>query len=74
MEEGYNMKLFGYTITIKKTPTRRTGFSSRRWTPSEITTLFKFKNENKSWSEIASLMDRTPAACQIKHHNIHKEK
>ena len=56
-------EIFGYTIVIERTKTKRkTGYSSRAWTDSEVHTLIRFHNEGKSTEEIAELLHRTKPA------------
>ena len=71
-------KIFGYTITIKKTNAkRRKGYSARAWTESEEATVVRFFNEGKSVDEMSELLHRTKAAIQnrlsrIKHRGVQR--
>jgi hypothetical protein len=74
------MNLFGYDFTLEFSVTKqeekkkkRKGYSRKAWTESETNALLRFRNENKSWREIANLMNRTEASCYTRYHKIHSK-
>lgn len=64
------MRLFGFEIKRIKKRKKTQGFSRRQWTKSETDTLLRLRNEGKNWKEIASLMNRTDAACYSRYHKV----
>ena len=66
------IELFGYILTCTKRKKKRsTGFSSKRWSASEINTALRLKGEGKSNQEIADMLHRTVPAVAAKLGKVH---
>ena len=67
------MNIFGYTITMKKTPKRKTGYRSKTWTKSETDTALRMRNEGQPTEKIASLLGRTVASVNARIWKVRKK-
>jgi len=68
------MKIFGYTITIKRAPKRRTGYKRRQWSESETNTALRLRSEGKTITQIASMLNRTEASVNSRFNKIRNKK
>ncbi len=66
------MKLFGYTITMKRTPKkkRKMPLGSKRWSAEDTQTMLDLTNSGKSHAEIGEYLNRTPHAIAGRLHSV----